>query len=40
MDAGGRVIAVWCIVTFVKPAKSPNPSENAATPKTAASPRE
>lgn len=39
MDAGGKATAVWFIVTFVKPAKSPNPSENAATFKSAASPR-
>ena len=39
MDAGGRATAVWSIVTFAKPARSPNPSGNAAMFKSAASPR-
>lgn len=39
MDAGGRVTAVWYIVTFVKPAKSQNQFANAATSRSAVNPR-
>lgn len=39
MDAGGKATAAWCIATFVKLARSPNLFANAATCKSAASPR-